>query len=339
MKKILRVGIAGFGIVGKRRKFYIDKNPKFKVIAISDISFKKTIEKKKKIIYLKKYRDLLKQDIDVLFVCLPNRYASQATIDGLRNNIHVFCEKPPGRTVREIKKVIIQEKRNKLIKLKYGFNHRYHDAVVKLSKIIKSKKYGEIINFRGVYGKSKIITFSNSDWRSKRSAAGGGILLDQGIHLIDLILNLTSEIKEVHSFISNNYWKHNVEDNAYVMFKDKKGVVAMIHSTATQWEHKFRLEITLEKALIELTGILSGSKSYGKEKLRIVDKGKNKIINISNFNFTKDLSWKREIDEFCDIIMKNKKVINGNSKDALRVMELIYKIYKSDKTWSKKYLN
>ena len=126
MKKILRVGIAGFGVVGKRRKFYIDKNPKFEVIAISDISFKKTIEKKKKIIYLKKYKDLLKQDIDVLFVCLPNRYASQATIDGLRNNIHVFCEKPPGRTVKEIKKVIIQEKRKKLIKLKYGFNHRYH---------------------------------------------------------------------------------------------------------------------------------------------------------------------------------------------------------------------
>ena len=82
-------------------------------------------------------------------------------------------------------------------------------------------------------------------------------MLDQGIHLIDLILNLTSEIKEVHSFISNNYWKHNVEDNAYVMFKDKKGVVAMIHSTATQWEHKFSIEITCEKGMLILSGILS----------------------------------------------------------------------------------
>ena len=165
------------------------------------------------------------------------------------------------------------EKLHPSVKLKYGFNHRYHDSISDAKKIIESKKFGSIINFRGVYGKSMIIPFTG-EWRSKRSDAGGGILLDQGIHMLDMLLFFSSKFDKVYSFISNNYWNHNVEDNAYIMMQDKKGRVAMLHSSATEWEHKFRLEITLEKALIELSGILSSSKSYGEEKLTIIELNK-----------------------------------------------------------------
>ena len=338
MNKILKVGIAGYGIVGKRRKFFIEKNSNMKVIAISDISYKKKSFQKDNIIFLKDYNDIFKLKLDVLFVCLPNRYASEATILGLKNNLHVFCEKPPGRTVNDIKKVIRVENKKPKLKLKYGFNHRYHDATIELEKMIKSKKYGKIINFRGVYGKSKIVSFAPSDWRSKKIEAGGGILLDQGIHMLDLINNLSDGFEKIHSFVSNKFWNYDVEDNAYAILQDKKGVVAMIHSTATQWQHKFRLEISLEKALIELTGILSSSKSYGKEKLKIIKRnkiGQNKDTNEIIKNYRHDKSWKREIDEFCDLILNNKKVVIGSSKDALQVMELIYKIYDADNTWSK----
>ena len=138
--------------------------------------------------------------------------------------------------------------------------------------------------------------------------------------------------------MSNRFWNYDVEDNAYAILQDKKGVIAMIHSTATQWQHKFRLEISLEKALIELTGILSSSKSYGKEKLKIIKRNQTSRIkdtNIITKNYKHDKSWKREIDEFCDIILNDKKVVIGSSKDALQVMELIYKIYNADATWSK----
>jgi len=102
--------------------------------------------------------------------------------------------------------------------------------------------------------------------------AGGGILLDQGIHLLDIMRFFCGEFKEIKSLVNNNYWKYKVEDNAYVIMRSLKNAVAMVHSTATQWQHQFRIEITLEKALVNLSGILSGSKTYGNEKIELQPK-------------------------------------------------------------------
>ena len=102
--------------------------------------------------------------------------------------------------------------------------------------------------------------------------SGGGILLDQGIHMIDIMRLFAGEFSEVHSFIENSHWNYDVEDNAFALMRDKNGVIASIHSTATQWQHTFRIEITAKYALIELKGILSGTKSYGKESLRIIER-------------------------------------------------------------------
>ena len=204
-------------------------------------------------------------------------------------------------------------------------------------KIIKSKKYGKLINLKGLYGKSKIILFKGQ-WRSNKSIAGGGILLDQGIHLLDIMRFFCGEFNEIKSLVSNNYWKHKVEDNAYVIMCSHKKIVAMVHSTATQWQHQFRIEITLEKALINLSGILSGSKTYGKEKIEIQPKflksNNNKIIK-----FQKDLSWEREVKEYINCVRHNKKIYNGTIHDAIEVMKMIDIIYKSDSEWRKKFFS
>lgn len=338
MKK-LRVGIAGFGIVGKRRMKYINRNKYLKTVAVSDIKFKDDGEFNNGLLYFNDYKKIFSINLDILFVCLPNRYAPNATIKGLENDLHVFCEKPPGMTVQDIKQVIKAENLKKNLKLKYGFNHRYHDSIIDAKKIIDSKKYGKIINFRGIYGKSKIIPFTG-EWRSRRSEAGGGILLDQGIHMLDMMLYFSDEFVKVSSFISNSFWNHNVEDNAYTIMKSKSGIVGMLHSTATEWRHKFRLEITLEKAQLELSGILSGSKSYGEEKLITTVKKNEKSQKIPNEKvkkYKKDESWAREVNEFVHCIINNKDIKSGSSVDALNVMKLIDKIYKADKSWKKKY--
>jgi predicted dehydrogenase len=329
MKKI-NVGIIGLGVVGQRRKKFINKNKNYNLIAISDVRFKKNF-KKKKISYYKNFKDVLKlNNIDAVYVTLPNYLASQVTINFLKKGVHVFCEKPPGRNPDDIKKVISVEKRNKNIKLKYGFNHRYHESIKLAKKIISQKMYGDVVNIRAIYGKSKIITFKKCDWRAKRKFAGGGILLDQGIHLLDLLYYFVGKFEKYKSFISNRYWKYDVEDNAFGLMKNGKGVIASIHSTATQWQHKFSMEISLNHATLLLNGILSGSKSYGKETITIISK-KNKIKK--KIFYSKDNSWKQEIDEFAEIILKNLKVKTGNSEQALDVMNMVYKIYKDDKSW------
>ena len=336
--KILKVGIAGYGVVGKRRHHFMKNHPNMNVVALCDQSFPKNYSSKN-ISYFNNYKELTKLNLDVLFVCLTNNVAAEVTIAGLQNGFHVFCEKPPGQNVNDIKKVIETEKKHPKQKLKYGFNHRYHDSVKKALSLINSRELGEIINLRGLYGKSRVIPFSGG-WRSKRELAGGGILLDQGIHMLDLMRYFSGEFVEVKSFISNNYWNHDIEDNAYAIMKDKFGRIAMLNSSATEWQHKFRLEIALSKGYINLSGILSGSKSYGEEKIvygKRDEESNNGQMNSTTIQFLNDNSWKEEIDEFSDSIINDKKINSGNSQDALQTMKLIYKIYYNDLDWRKEY--
>ena len=332
----IKVGIAGFGKVGKIRKKILDKIPGVKIVAISD----KNLENKnifKEIKFFNNYKKLIKENLDVIFISLPNKFAADASIKSLKKGNNVFCEKPPARNILELKKVFNAFNKNKnKVKIMYGFNHRYHDSIILAKKIIDSKKYGKVINLKGIYGKNKMTQFIG-EWRSKRSIAGGGILLDQGIHLVDLMRFFCGEFKEIKSLVNNNFWKSNIEDNAYAIMRSKKNVVAMIHSTATQWQNQFRIEITLEKALINLSGILSASKTYGQEKIEIQPKfnknRKNKLLK-----FKKDLSWEREITEYIKCIKQNKKIKSGTIYDAIAVMKIIDGIYKSDKTWNRKFL-
>lgn len=334
MNSYLKVGIAGYGLVGKIRKKILDKIPGVRVVAISEKNQKNRVLSKG-IKFFDNYKKLFNEDLDIIFVSLPNKYAADATIRALKKNINVFCEKPPARNIIELNKVLNCYKNKNKIKLKYGFNHRYHDSIILAKNIIDSKKFGKLINLKGLYGKSKIITFAGQ-WRSVKSIAGGGILLDQGIHLLDIMRFFCGDFKEIKSLVSNDYWKHKVEDNAYVIMRSKKNIVAMVHSTATQWQHKFRIEITLEKAQINLSGILSGSKTYGQEKIEIQPKF-SKSKKTKTIKFKKDLSWEKEIKEYINCIKSNKKIYNGTIYDAIEVMKMIDTIYKSDVVWKKKF--
>ncbi len=340
MTKKLRVGIAGYGLVGKRRRECVEQNQLLEMVAVCDQVFTDEVSKVDGLRCYQNYNKLLEEDLDILIVCLTNDIAPDATIAGLNAGLHVFCEKPPGKNVSDIIKVIDIEKKNPNLKLMYGFNHRYHHSVQDALKIVHSGELGKIINIRGVYGKSKLITFNQSDWRNKREISGGGVLLDQGIHMVDLMRLFGGEFKDIYSFVSNRYWGYNVEDNAYALMKTNDGIVAMMHSSATQWRHRFNLDINLEKGGVILGGILSGSKSYGDETLTIVkadpenDLG-DPMEQLTRYN--KDPSWRAEIDEFVDCVVSKRSIVNGTSDDALQTMKLVYQIYYSDSSWRDKY--
>ena len=334
----LNVGIAGYGVVGKRRRQFIDQHPQLQTIAVCDVKFDKSGIMSDSLKFYASYLELLKEPLDILFVCLPNYLAAEVTIAGLERGLHVFCEKPPGRDVDDVKRVIKAEKKDPKLILKYGFNHRYHESVREALRIIKSGELGEIINLRGVYGKSKIIPFSGG-WRAERKYSGGGILLDQGIHMVDLMRLFCGEFIEVKSYVSNRYWEHDVEDNVYAIMRDRKSRIAMLHSTATQWQHRFVLEVALTNGFLELRGILSGSKSYGQEKLIIGRRNESLVSATSDkiITFVEDNSWRDEISEFADAILEGKMISAGSSHDALATMELVYKIYYSDPEWRQIY--
>ena len=340
MTKELRVGIAGYGVVGKRRRHFVDAHPRLQTVGVCDQVFDGDGALDDGMPYYGHYKSLLAQNLDVLFVCLTNDVNPQATIDGLSKGLHVFCEKPPGRNVADIERVIGVETKSPKLKLKYGFNHRYHDSVREALEIMRSGDLGRVLNMRGVYGKSKFISYGEpSSWRTNREIAGGGILLDQGIHMVDLMRLFGGEFEDVHSYITNDFWNYDVEDNAYAMMKSNSGVVAMLHSTATQWRHRFNLDITLEKGALTLGGILSGSKSYGAETLTVAwasedDQGDPKEQQTT---YDQDPSWEAEIDDFADAILRDRRISEGSSVDALKTMQLVYRIYGADPEWAKKW--
>lgn len=336
----LRVGIAGFGIVGKRRKDCVDRRPHMRMVAVCDRTFEDEGSLADGIHYYRDYRRMLTEDLDVLIVCLTNDIAAEVTIAGLECGLHVFCEKPPGRDVADIMRVIEHERRHPSLKLMYGFNHRYHESVQDALRIMRSGDLGSVINMRGMYGKAKLVTFNQPDWRTKRAIAGGGVLLDQGIHMVDLMRLFGGDFDDVHSFISNGHWGYDVEDNAYALMRTPDGVVGMLNSSATQWRHRFNLDINLERGSLVLGGILSGTKSYGAETLTVVladpenDRGDPKE-QVTRYN--RDPSWDSEIGVFVDCILNDKPVLSSSSEDALRTMQLVYKIYYADATWRDTY--
>jgi predicted dehydrogenase len=336
----LRVGIAGFGVVGKRRKACVDRHPDLTVVGVCDQTFASEGRLSDDVRFFRDYRRLLAENLDILIVCLTNDVAAEVTIAGLDAGLHVFCEKPPGRSVDDIVRVIECERRHPGQKLMYGFNHRYHESVQDALKILHSGELGRVINMRGMYGKARLITFNQPDWRTKREIAGGGVLLDQGIHMVDLMRLFGGEFSEVQSFISNGHWGYNVEDNAYALMRTSAGVVAMLNSSATQWRHRFHLDINLERGSLILGGILSGTKSYGAETLTLVradpdtDQGDPRE-QLTRYN--RDPSWDAEISAFAVNVLNDTPVQSGTSDDALRTMQLVFKIYYADSNWRKTY--
>ena len=163
----INVAIIGLGVVGKKRKYFIEKNKKYNLIAASDIRFKKNFIRNN-ILYFKNYNKIfrIKKKIDAIFITLPNYLSAKVTKIALKKGIHVFCEKPPAKNYSEL--LTVKKFLKPSIKLKYGFNHRYHGSIQLAKKYIDSKKLGKILNIRGLYGKSKILTYTKSDWRSKK---------------------------------------------------------------------------------------------------------------------------------------------------------------------------
>jgi predicted dehydrogenase len=158
--------------------------------------------------------------------------------------------------------------------------------------------------------------------------------------MVDLMRLFAGEFTEVHSFISNSHWGYNVEDNAYALMRTSDGIVGMLNSSATQWRHRFNLDINLDRGSIILGGILSGSKSYGAETLTVVsadpdnDNGDPKE---QTTRYNRDPSWEEEISSFAECIHADRAIGSGSSLDALNTMKLVYKIYYADPAWRQTY--
>jgi predicted dehydrogenase len=328
---MIKVGIAGFGKIGQLRAEILSSRDDVSIVGVYDV---KKPEKLDSVVFYDSYEELLDAGLDAIFICAYNTVLADYTATALNKGIHVFCEKPPAMKVADLD-VVFKALESSGKKLKYGFNHRYHYSVMEAKKIVDSGKMGKLLWMRGVYGKAGSIDY-NKNWRNYKKHSGGGILIDQGIHMLDLMRYFSREtFNKISSHITTAYWDIKVEDNAFIIMESENKVIASMHSSATQWKHKFLLEMCFEEGYLNLDGILSGTRSYAPEKLVL---GRREFEDITfamgkpkeNITwFENDNSWVLEVDEFINAVKGNGEILHGTLNDAFQTLSLVEEIYNS----------
>lgn len=328
MAQKIKVGIIGYGTMGQTRHQAIDELECAEVVAISEPNL--VGNPVNDLANLSHDEIIGHHDIDAILISTPNYLNKPLTIKALNAGKHVFCEKPPCFTATDMIEIRDAETSSGKM-LMYGFNHRHHDSIIRMKEIIDSNEYGRVLWMRGRYGKSVTPDYC-SQWRAKKELAGGGILIDQGIHMLDLFLYLGGDFDSVKAEVSNLYWKMDVEDNAFVILRNtENNIVASLHSTMTQWRHLFSLEIFLERGYMVINGLITSTMSYGKEVLTVAKSRSSAPASTwkdeIRTEYLNNNSWRYEMQQFFDAVNNDTPIKIGNSGDALRLMTIIDKIY------------
>jgi predicted dehydrogenase len=330
----LRVLIVGYGYMGEIRHRVANSLPDLALVGVCDPRRRPRLPAG-----CQYYEDYVKalDDLrpDIVFVCTPNYLIPEVAVEALRRGHHVFCEKPPGRCLADVQAIRDAELSHPEARLVFGFNHRHHPGITDAKAMVDSGTLGRVLVLRGVYGKSGSEDFERS-WRNDPSLSGGGILLDQGIHMLDLFRLFCGDFNEVLGMRQTSHWDIPVEDNAFVLLRNARGQMAQLHSSATSWKHTFRLEMILEQGYLVVTGLLSKSGSYGRETLLVGRRprgGETAALGNPREEITyydTDPSWDLEVQHLVDCIRTGAPVSMGTSLDALRVMEIVDRVYRQD---------
>jgi len=317
----MNIGIIGCGLIGNKRAHNIQSTDQILCVCDIDISKAKNLSKKLICSYTDDYHDIVhNKDIDIVIISTPNFMIKKVALEALKNKKHVLSEKPLGKNSTESKQMYQCAKNNNKI-LYTGFNHRFHPSLIKAKQLIDKKLIGDIIHMHGHYGHGGRQGMEN-EWRSSRKLSGGGELLDQGVHLIDLSIMFQGFPKKVYGSIGNLVWNIEVEDSSSFILYYGEGKHSLFSVGWVYWKNKFEISIYGNLGYLNISG-LGGS--YGKEKLtmgiRNLKGGKPKI---RNFSFSEnDKSWKREWNFFKKMI--NNKSLTDNGLQVNLIVDAIYK--------------
>ena len=272
--------------------------------------------------------DELIDNSDGVMISVPPNYAPKFCEKALKMGAGVFCEKPPAAHLSQLMRL---EQYGLSSVLAYGFNHRLHESVIKIRETIDSNLFGRILWMRGRYGKEVDEDYRHG-WRCNKELNGGGILIDQGIHLLDIMDWLAGGFDVNQAILSNGFLGiPGIEDNAFVnLYSSNEKISASLHSTITQWRYLFSLEIFLEKGSIILNGLRTSSGNYGKEILSLRPKASSDadgLMEDTVIEYSINTSWEREMSAFVHCLQNQSNYPFTGLTDAKNIMALITSIY------------
>jgi len=264
-----------------------------------------------------------RQDVDAVIIATTNDSLAPIGIAAADAGKHVLIEKPAGRNALELAPLTSVAKARR-VSVKIGFNLRFHPAMLKAREIFDAGGVGPLMFIRGRYGHGGRIGY-DKEWRSDPRISGGGQMLDQGVHLVDLARWFAGDFTQVAGHIATYFWKMPVEDNAFVLLTTAGGQVAHLQTSCSEWKNLFSLEIMGRTGKLQIDG-LSGS--YGVERLTYY-----KMLpqmgppETSSWEYPgDDLSFKREFEHWMQCIEHGREPCGG-LPDALAVLEIVDKLY------------
>jgi predicted dehydrogenase len=320
----LGVGIIGCGLIGQKRVLALAGA---KLHACADLQRARAERLASTAVGALAFTDwraaIAHADVDIVVIATTNDSLVPIARAAIEAGKHVLVEKPAGRNMSELHELPALAKA-KGVRVRVGFNHRYHRAFRQARKIVDSGALGPLMFLRARYGHGGRLGY-DKEWRATPALSGGGELLDQGVHLIDLARWFLGEFVEVDGYAHTYFWDMPVEDNGFLLLKTAHKQVAFLHASCTEWKNTFSWELYGRSGKLHVEG-LGGS--YGVERLawyKMLPQMGPPETSIWEYPMG-DNSWEVEMTEFLEDIRLEREPAAGLS-DAIAALAIVDKIY------------
>jgi predicted dehydrogenase len=319
----LGVGIVGCGLIGRKRAAALNGA---RLVACADTITARAADLAQSVpgAIAATWQEVVQHsDVDIVIVATTNDALTPLAVAALDAGKHVLVEKPAARSVSEFDELAAAAARSDR-RVRVGFNHRYHRALIEARAIVDSGALGPLMFIRGRYGHGGRVGYER-EWRANPALSGGGELVDQGVHLIDLAGWFLGEFTDVYGVAATYFWRMPVDDNAFMTLRTPTGQTAFLHVSCTEWKNLFSLEIYGRHGKIAIDG-LGGS--YGVERMahyRMLPEMGPPETTIREYPGI-DRSWLVEFAEFLEDIRLGREPSAGlaAARAALVIVERVY---------------
>jgi predicted dehydrogenase len=320
----MKFGIIGCGLIGYKRA-EAGKKLGLELVSACDLDLGKAQQLCDRFggRAVNDYRDVLSSAAELVVVAVTHDKLASMALETVKAGKHLLLEKPGARTAQDLEPVM-EEATSRNLAVKVGYNHRFHPSLIKARELVDQGALGRLMYIRGRYGHGGRLGYEK-EWRMLREISGGGELLDQGSHLIDLSLWFLGNFSTIQAQLPSYYWKSEVEDNAFLLLTTSSGQCAMLHATWTEWKNMFSFEIVGTLGKIAIDG-LGGS--YGTEQIAyykmLPEMGPPETV-IWQYPFA-DRSWEKEFEELLRAIDQGRPP-QGGVFEAIEVLRVIDHVY------------
>lgn len=327
----MKVGIVGAGLQGRRRAQALKAVDGSELVIIADVhqDAAAALAADAGCLATSQWEDVVtRDDMEAVIVCTPPHLHAPISIAAMRAGKHVLCEKPLARSVDEAEEMV-RVAREQGVKLKCGFNLRHHAGIRQAREWFDRNTIGEIMFIRCRYGIGGRPGY-DQEWRAKAEISGGGQLMDQGLHVLDLCRWFLGDFKEVAGMVATHFWDiAPLEDNAFALLRTDAGQIASLHVSWTQWKPLFSFEMFGRDGYIQVEG-LGGA--YGTERATLGRRDfQAPFAEETVENRQEDASWREEWREFLTAIAERREPL-GSGEDGAAALRLARRVYEGAKT-------